>query len=324
MSSASRAQLGLKAESTWATPVTVDRFFEFNKEDIKIDYRRTESAGLRSAHRTLRSDRFVPWHAGAKGPVTMEVLSKGFGLLFQHALGSVSTSGPTDSTYTHTCSIGNMKGLGLTVQVNRPFHPGDTDQAFTYAGGKVASGKLYNSVDGMLMLDLGLDFQDVATGTALASASYPSTTQPLSWAGGQVTIGGSNVDVLDVEIGWDNGLKTDDIYLRNSTLKKEPQEAKMREVTFKMTCDFESLTQLNRFASSTASGALAAVVGTWTLVGASTYPSVTATLAAARFDGDPPTVSDTTPLRQTLVGKGLYNGTDSPLVIAYATADSTP
>lgn len=327
MSAAARAQLGFKAESVYGTAVTVDRFLEFNKEAIKLVPRRTESQGLRSAHRAMRSDRHVPWYLGARGPVTLEVLTKGFGVLFQHLLGAVATGSTTDSKTIHTASVGNMKGVSGTWQINRPFHPADTDQAFTYEGGKVAGGKLYNSVDGLLMLDLDLDFEDEATGTALASASYPTSTQPFSWAGGAVTIGGSSVDLTEIEITIDNGLKTDDLYLRASTLKKEPQEAKLRDIAWKAVMDFDSLTQMNRWKSLVAATNIAAIVGTWTgpvLIGSSSFPTCVATMPAARLDGDTPTVDGPGPLQQTLQGKGLFDGTNSPLSVAYGTADATP
>lgn len=50
------AQLGLKAESVYGTPVTVDRFYEFESEAIDIDIAKVE-APLLGAGRFLRNDR---------------------------------------------------------------------------------------------------------------------------------------------------------------------------------------------------------------------------------------------------------------------------
>lgn len=327
MSSASRAQLGFKKETSWNTPVTVDRFAEFNTEGLKLVPKRTESAGLRNGQRVMRSDRYVPWNLGAAGPISAEVLTKGFGLWFQLLLGAVSTSSVTDSVYTHTCTLANLKGLSQTLQINKPLYPGDSDQAFTYSGCKITTGKLSNSIDGLLMLELGIDAAQYLTSTALAAASYPTSTQPFSWAGGLVTVGGSNYDITDIEISIDNQLKTDATYIRNSTVKKEPQEQKLRTIGWKMTSDFDSLTQHDRWASLVAANNIAQIVATWTgpvLAGSTTYPTVTVTIPAARFDGDDPTVGGPDPLTQVPTGVGLYDGTNSPITIAYGTTDSTP
>jgi hypothetical protein len=94
-----------------------------------------------------------------------------------------------------------------------------------------------------------------------------------------------------------------------------------------MTGDFIDLTHYNRFVSATAAGALAQVIGTWTgpvLGGATTYPSLAVTLPTARFDGDTPNVAGPGPLSINLKGRGLYDGTNSPVTLAYVTADTTP
>lgn len=331
MSAASRAQVGWKEEGTVGTIITPTRFMEFNSEGVKGRYGRTDSAGMRSGQRVQRSDRFVPYLFGGAGPYTFEVLTKGFAAWLKQMLGSVATTGPTDTTaYTHTGTVGPMLGQSFTWQVNRPFHPTDTDQAWTYSGGKVPNWKLSNSVDAMLMCELGLDFMGEDTATALAAASYPTAMQNLSWAGGLVTIGGSSFDILDIEISCDNQMKVgkDRQYLRNSTLPKEAVESKYRDVSWKITADNDTLTQINRARATLASTAGAALVASWTgpvLAGAATvFPSVTVTIPFARFDGENPTVGSQDPLTTPLSGKGLYDGTNSPVTIAVVSAESTP
>lgn len=322
-----QTQLGMADESTYGTIVTPTKFFEFNSENVQAVRGRVESAGMRSGSRALRSDRFVPTDGGAAGPVAFEVLSKGFGIWLKHALGAIATSGPTDSMYTHTATVADLLGKFFTMQINRPFHPSGTNQPFTYSGGKIASFELANAVDGLLMFTPVYDFAAESTATGLASASYPATTQPLSWAGGVVSVGGSNLDVTDFKVTVDNGLKLDRHYLRGNTQKKEPVEAAWRQISWELTCDFVDLTQYNRFVSATAAGALAQIIGTWTgpvLGGVSTYPSLTCTMPACRFDGDTPNVSDPGPLSTKLKGKALFDGTNSPITLAYATADATP
>ncbi len=224
--------------------------------------------------------------------------------------------------------MGTLLGNSFTWQVNRPFHPADTDQAWTYAGGKVDKWKLSSKIDGMLMCDLSLDFATEDTATALAVATYPTSMQSLSWAGGLVTIGGSAYDIIDVEISCDNQLKVgkDRQYMRNNAAPKEQVESKYRNVSWKITADNDVLTQINRARATVPANTGAQIVASWTgpvLVGAATvYPSVTVTIPFARFDGENPTVNNMDPVTMPLSGKGLYDGTNSPVTIATVSAET--
>lgn len=320
-------QLGVKDEVTFGTGVTVDRFFEYNSEGIQLDAARIESSALRASTRVQRSDRFAVNRKGAAGSLEMEVLTKGFGWWLKHLLGAVATSGPNaDGRYTHTGTVASLSGDFFTLQVNRPFVDG-SNQAFTYEGGKVATWSLSNSVDGLLMLTLELDFEDESTGVALATASYPTGAELFSFVGGTVTVGGTAFDVSSASVSCDNGLKRDRHFIRGSSLKKEPLEAAFRDIGFELSADWESLAQYSRYVSTTAAGALAQIVLTWqgpTLIAGSSYPLVTVTIPAARFDGSTPNVGGPDLLTQTLTGKALSNGTDSAITVALGTADATP
>jgi len=323
-------QIGFADETTYGTPVTpVTRFFEYNSEGIAESEGRTEGDPLRVGTYVKRSDRFTPYFAGAAGSVQLDVLTKGFGYFLKHMLGAVATSGPAETAaYTHTGTIGDLLGDCFTCQVARPFHPSGTVQPFTYEGGKVTEWTLSNSVDGNLVLDLGLDFEQVATATALASASYPSGMDNLTWAGGVVTIGGSNYDVTEISIAGSNNLDVERRQIRGNTDKKEPTAGR-REVTFSLSADFDSLTQRNRAHAAARADALAALVATWTgptiITGATTIkPKLKVTLPAARFDSWEGAAAGPDAISQSLSGVGLFNGTDSAVSIEYVSADTTP
>jgi hypothetical protein len=186
-------QLGVVDEVTYNTPVTVSRFFEFDSESIADDPRRVEGDPLRvGGEGVIRSDRSTPYYGGASGPVSMAVLTKGFGFWLKHMLGTEATTGPTETTvYTHTGTLGNLQGDSFTLQVNRPFNPTGTNQAITYSGGKIPEWTLSNNAEENLMLELTCDFASQVTGTALATASYPTSMENFTFAGGTVSIGGS-------------------------------------------------------------------------------------------------------------------------------------
>jgi hypothetical protein len=322
------SQLGVKDESTYGTAVTVDRFFEFSSESIKLDTGRAVSEGLRSGQRVARTDRFVPYILGASGGIKLEPASKGFGFWLKHMLGAVATAGPTDSAYTHTGTIGDLWGDSFTMQVNRPLGPaGSTDQAFTWEGGKVVSWTLSCEKEGLLTFEADLIFEDQATGTALASASYPSSVEMMSWARADCTIGGTAVPVTKWSVKVDNKLKTDRYFLQSSTRRAQSAEEGMREITVECEADWDSLTQYNRFKAETAAGTLASVVVTAkspTLIGATTYPGVTITLPNVRFDAVEATVDGPGLMMQAITGMGLSDGSAQPISVAYTTLDSTP
>lgn len=321
-------QLGFGVESTYGTPVVTTRFYEYNSEGIDESYGRTEGDPLRVGTHVMRSDRFAPYFAGAAGPIQFDVMTKGFGILLSHMLGGIATSAPTDSAYTHTATMADLFGKSLTCQLARPLNPSGTVQPFTFEGGKVTEFTLSNTVEGNLVLDLGMDFQQVATATALATAAYPTGMENFTWAGGLLKIGGAEVDfrVDEVSVAVNNNLNVDRRSATGGTDKKEPTAGR-REVTFSLSGDFSSMANRTRAASATAAGALAALEFSWTaptLIGATTYPKLTVTIPVGRFDEWSAPAGGSDGITQELSGVGRYNGTDSPVTIAYVTADATP
>lgn len=322
-------QLGAKAESTYGTKVTVDRFFE-GMENISYDYGRVQSRGMRTGARVPRNDRFMVYKNGGGGPVTIPVLSKGFGFWLDLMMGSVATTGPTDSRYTHTGTFGSLYGKMFTLQANRPVNPANTDQAFTWGGCKVKGWEFNLDNGGMLECTLDVDAQDEDTATALASASWPSgTVENLSFVGATVTVGGSSFEVDGLTIGCDNMLKTANSKIKGSSLKNQPVEQDFRRVYWTLKdADFADLTQFNRVKSATAAGALATIVLTCqapTLLGVTAYPQIVITVDEGRFDtitGHQATGPGVT--MQTLTGVGLFDGSTSPVTIAYGSGDTTP
>lgn len=322
-------QFMLGEESTYGTAVTPTRTFEYNSEGIEDSFGRTEGDPLRTGTQVARSDRFTPYFSGAAGNVEFDVMSKGFGILLKHMLGGIATSGPADSSYTHTATMADLWGKSLTVQVARPFNPSGTVQAFTYEGGKITEWTLSNSVEGNLVLECGFDFEQVSTATALASAAYPASMENFTWAGGAILIGGSDAGfrVDEISIACNNGLNVDRRSITGGSSKKEPTINGRREITFSLSGDFESLAHRNRAAATTAAGAVAELKATWTaptLIGATTYPKIEVTIPVARFDEWSGAVGGAEGITQELTGVGRYDGTNSPISIAYTTLDSTP
>ncbi len=322
MTTSSRYQGGYKKEGTYGTDPTVDAFFRVIKDEIVPQYAKLQSNSLRPGF--VRSQtQFVNWLQGAQGPLSFEVSGKQFAKLFWQCLGAVSSTGPdvpVTGYYQHTYSMHALNDRSFTWQGNRPKFPTDADLAYTFTGGKVTKWKLSNSVEGLLILDLDCDFQSWTNGTALASASYPTVSDPLfSFLGASVTMSGTSVPVYDFSIEVDNSLKVDRRYLDNSQgLKKEQVGSGFRMGTWSATVDNDNSTQLDRIAkASAAAGNVASIVATWAVAGAT--EAVQVTLAAPSFDEGYPKVSGPDALNQPLKGQIFDDGTNSPVSIVYTT-----
>lgn len=315
---------GYGAETTWGTYKAPDHFVDVLSESLALQVSHIESKGIRAGNKVLRSDRQVLNTMGASGSVSFEVASKGFGLLLKHALGAQSSAtaagGTTAKTYTST--LGDPYGLGLSMQVGRPDNSG-TVRVFSYTGCKITDAEWKNSVDGLLEMTVGVDAQAETTAQSLASPSYASSSELLSFVGGAVTIGGSTVaTVSDVSVKVATALKTDRRFIHSSTNKSEPIQNGLVAITGAMTTEFESLTAYNRYVA----GTTAAVVCTWTGLTAlegTIYPALSITLPVTRFDGTTPNLNGEDMLSLSLPFTVLYDGSQEPITVAYTTLDAT-
>lgn len=315
------AQIGFAEESTYGTPVTVTRFYEFREESLKLDVQRIESSALRANARVLRSDRWAAGRKSVEGDVTFELANKSFGLLAKHAFGGIVTAQPdaggNPTVYKHTVTPGDLP-ISLTGQVGRT-DVGGTTRSFTYHGLRVASWELACAVNDIASLKLGFIGEDEDTGTALASVSYPASLSLLTFVNGTLTIGGSAADVKSATISGNNGL-ADDRYFLGSALRKQPVENAWREYSGSFEGEFESLTAYNRFVNGTEAEIVLLFAGATI---STTYKYEAKITAQVRFDGATPTVNGPGVLPQNLPWKVVDNGTTS-IKLEYQTTDSTP
>jgi hypothetical protein len=322
-------QLGYKKETTYGTAVVVDTFHEYESEGIAPVVERYDSPALRTTIGP-RDDRFVPWVAGYDGPLTIPVMTKGFGWWIEFMTGgNVTTTGPTETVvYTHTFNIASLCDDSFTLQVDRPLGVcGDDDQAFTYAGCKVSEWTLTQEAGGVLTAELSIMAQTGTTATAKATATYVTGNELIPWTNTSLTIGGTAVPVKSWSVSCSNQLE-DRRMINGTAFRAKPVENAYRDITFSCTCDFEALATIyNRVVSATAAGTLAAVVVTAngpTLLGSSIYPGLTVTMPAVRFDEGFPNVAGPGMIEISASGKALVNTSGVQCTLAYRTSQATP
>jgi hypothetical protein len=316
------AQLGIKTETTFNTAVTVDRFYEFNSENLSYNKNTVVGMGLRAGGQLPRSQRRVVTTFDATGEFEIDLPTRGLGMLLGHATGTMS-SPTTVSTgvYSYTFTLADVYGRSMTIQAGVPQY-GGTVTPKTVTGAKIASFDLSVSNGDIAKGKFTIDGAGFSTTTpTLATASYSLQGSVFHFAQGAVTIDGSAVaNIKDFTVSVNNTLKNDRYNLGASGAKAEQGINGFRAVTGSMTAEFTDTVLLTKFLADTS----AAIVVTFTgSTIASTYKeTLSITIPAAKFNADTPNVSGPGVVDLSMTFDAYDDGTNQPMTIVYQTADS--
>lgn len=308
-------QLMIVDEVTYGTFVAPTRGFEFTGEGpVAYERELIESMGIRAGRRV--QSRFAQGVQRIGGDITMELAPQGFGIWLKHILGGVVTTGV--GPYVHSFSPGDLTGKSLTAQIGRP-DVGGVVRPFAYVGCKVTEAELSAQVNEYAELTVSLYGAHEDTSQSLAVASYPATLTPFVFTQGVLSVAGSNVDVRNFTLNFDNALIVDRHFIRATTPErpKEPLEGGFRQITGSFEADFESLTAYNRYVN----GTQAAMVLTFT----SSPHSLVVTMNT-RFDGSTPGINSLDEIvAQTMNFKAISSISDAAAITAVLTnGDSAP
>jgi hypothetical protein len=111
------AQVGYKLETTVGTPVTVDKFLEFNSEGFSFDPGFIEPEGLRSGVKFKRGSRLVQSRKMVSGAIDMNYATRLMGGLWKAALGSSVTTPRrhrVGQSWSQVHQTGDLLGKSLT------------------------------------------------------------------------------------------------------------------------------------------------------------------------------------------------------------------
>ena len=329
------AQFGLAAESTYGTAVTVSRFYEIQAGD-GFEYRpnRVQGSGLRPGRLGPRRDRRVTPNADAGGSVNLEVLSKGFGLLLNLAMGGTPSntvvSGSTRQVV-HTLG-GPLKPFTGQLGVPRLNADGSTTvDPLTALGCVIPSFGLAMDATDLLKLKVDIDAREIKTDVALATASYPADASLFSFAGAALYSGtytaptttalasGSaqlaNVASLSVDVARNADVSR---FLMGSAGKKSIPVPAQAEVTGTMEVEYDSVD----FRDAHLADSDLTLVGTFTAGPLSTgLETLQIVLPCIRLEGELPKPSGETP-KMSCNFTALEDGTNPLLMIVQRTADA--
>jgi len=326
------AQIGVAKEVTVGTIVTPSRFYEFGSESLSLQKSIVQGQGLRAGIQYARRSRRAYTTKSAGGDVSLDVSTRGMGLLFQQMLGSSTSALLSGSTYRQIHTPGNLTGMSMTVQKGVPQTDG-TVKPFTYNGCKVTGWELACAVGGFLTLSLTLDAWNETTATPLATAAYTDSNvfhfaQGTLYLGGTVSTssglasvaGGSAVaTVKSATVTGSNPLKTDRFFF-GSGVKAEQLENDYRTVGGSLTAEFtDQATIYDVFA---ADGAVALRLNFVGADAGGVTPRLEVLIPSISFDGESPQVGGPDVVELSAGFSGLYDGTNATVQVVYETADT--
>jgi hypothetical protein len=315
------SQLGIAAETTFNTPVTVTRFYEFTNENLQYVKKVAVGMGLRAGGTLPRSVRRVVTTNNVTGDFTLDLPTRGLGLLLAQSMGtSPSVVTTTTGVYSYTFTLGDVYGRSFSAQVGVPQY-GGTVTPKSVSGAKISAFELAVANGGIATGKFTVDAVALTTSTSLATASYSTTGNLFNFSQGAVTIDATSVaNIKDFTLTVNNTLKGDRYNLGSSGLKAEQVINGFRVITGKMTAEFTDTTLLNKFLTDSA----AAIVVTFTgaVIANGATEKLVITIPAAKFDADTPNVAGPGVIDMPMTFTVYDDGTNQPLSIQYQTADS--
>jgi len=334
-------QLGLKVESFFGTGVTPDYFPEANSVALSAEPTWAQGNGMRVGQRINYGDRRVLVKKSVGGSFELDLFSKGNGKLIQAALGGAGTSTliagsayqqlftPTTTDYlsSYTIQVG-IPPLGGGAVLPHTF-VGMLCSGFELTGGNADVGKIkFNWVG-----------KDLVTGTALATASYVSGVEELSFVGGTVGLGGTmtvptttalssgttaTVNVVDINLTYDNGLDTGGFNFGGGGLLSRKPALGRRMISGSMTVEYTDNTLRDAWLAGT-SLPLSIKYASPTVISGSSYPTVEFDMPAIKLNSEIPEVTASGDVITTSIDFEVVDDRVAahPFYVAIVTAETT-
>ena len=182
------AQFGMKKETTYGTPVVVDRFYMFTDASHADGKTVVQGSGLKPGARVAQSDRRTIPFRSAAGSLAIEVPTKGLGVALEACMGSGTSTLVSAGLYQQVFAFADAMP-SYTFQYG--VYDGTNVAAYTYAGCQVGSWALNCPEGNIVNMTLNWVGKSLATATALATASYPASSSLFTFAHAAFYVGGT-------------------------------------------------------------------------------------------------------------------------------------
>lgn len=335
------SSIGIKAETTYGTPVTVDRHVEFLTESFDVKSEFSLGAGLKVGSRTPRASRRVLTQTGAEGSLGMEAPTKGLGIFLKAILGTVTTTLVETGVYqqVHT-PLTSDPVPSFTIQKGVPPIGGGSTHAMTMPGCVCKSLELSAKAGDPVEISTDWIGAEVRTNISYATPVYPSDLDILSFVHGAIVLGGTltaptttalasstasaAANVMDVKVKIESGVDDGGRALGGAgAITRKPVLGKLG-ISGQMTIEYTD----NTLRDAALAGTTMALVLTFThpdLIGATARPVLQVVVPAIVFEPKIPQASDGKAISVAFDFTGLDDETSAaPIWVVYRSADTTP
>lgn len=330
----SQVMFGL--ETTYGTSVTPAYTLEATSVGLELQVEHMMAAGLRSGLRVMRSDRQVVNKKGVNGSIDTEIYSNGGTPVYwlikamgdSRAMGSIKTG---STAYTYTIQLGDpASGSSMTVQTGVA-DVGGTVRRMDATGCFITEFSLSNEVDGMLTMSATVDGRDYTpSSSAVTSATYSSSSEPLTYAGGSFSINGTTVPIRSYEVNVTHGYDLERYQINSTTLKSRPIINALDEITATISLEFgadsgSTWATDDLMTKYRAGTLLTNVIGQWTgttAITGSTYPSTQVTIPKALITSATPTVAGPDIIMLDVEIMALDDGTNQPMTLTVVSSEN--
>jgi hypothetical protein len=183
--------VGLAAESTWNTAVTVSRFFE-SEAKFKWDVKRVQGKGLRPTKGVQRLNRNTPSRFEGGGVQMVEANTRGLGILLNAVLGSVTNTLVSGGTYQQVHTLTQTDPVNsYTIQEVLPLVGGGAGQPHTFTGCVADTLDLEVKEGDIVSFKIGWLAAKLSTAIGAAATSYPATDGLFTFTQAAIAIGGT-------------------------------------------------------------------------------------------------------------------------------------
>lgn len=329
----SQAMFGV--ETTYGSAATPTVTLEPTSVGLELSVEQIMSEGLRSGLRVQRGDRTVVNRKGVAGSIDMDMVSNAQARWLIHAVGDSRAIGtikstPAASVYLYTMQLGDPASLSsLTIQTGIADVAGNV-RRMDATGCYITEFTLSNEIDGILTGSFTVDGRDyIPSASAVTSASYASSTEPLVFTGGAVTLGGSSLPVRSYELSVTHGYDTERYQINSTSLKSRPIINAKDEITLTLEMEFGSESPTwatDDFVTKYRAGTkVTNVIGTWTggtEIAAGYSPYLKATVPQAVITAATPTIDGPEIVGLSLELMATDNGSDQPLTLEYQSSEN--
>ncbi len=315
-------------ETTWNTPVTVNRFYEvlagesLERKQEQIQSNAMIGGGGASRHARRGSRRVTTTREGV-GSIPFEVATVGFGRQFNQLMGGTPTIAQQGGTtaYLHTYAMGDLVGKSQTIQKQLRDSSDAEVESFTFSGAKVMGGEFSIDVGGILTYTPEFNAADVVTNVAAAAVSL-TTPKLFHYKQTAITVAGVAATLVNsCSIKFTNPSKTDRYHLGSAGVKKEQVANDFAVIEGTINAEFDApATFYDRYVADTPVALVLEFVGD--LIASTYYETFRITIPEVRFGGDTPKASSPDLIMQDVPFAGYWDGSAADATITYMTTDT--